>query len=214
MKVLIEIERAGNKIDYPKEEHDHVSCSPFLDARIGCPTYTHVYFGKRVSTTLADFILPAETDKCIENENRLSGVPAGTHEVEPLARQAHFALVEVAPDAHRRQVGERAPEGFDGQPAVIVVGFQGGEGLLPAQQAFPRRAPVVLGDVDVGQDRREGSNGSADAPLLDVGVEGVVHSADMGVCYGIHQAPGILRNVEKVALEAVESLDGQGHVRL
>src|SRR5579862_3252160 len=76
------------------------------------------------------------------------------HEVQSLLCQLHFALEEISPDAHGRQVGEGASEGFDGQPAVVLVRLQRGEGLGPAHKPLSGRAAMVLRDVDMRENRR------------------------------------------------------------
>ena len=45
--------------------------------------------------------------------------------------------------------------------------------------------------------------------LLDVGVEGVVHGAEMGMIDALHQLLRLGGRGQEVALEAVEVLDGR-----
>ena len=57
---------------------------------------------------------------------------------------------EIAPHAGRGgEFGQGLAESLDGQPAVIAKAFQLGDRLADLRMATPRRAAIILADVDV-----------------------------------------------------------------
>ena len=62
---------------------------------------------------------------------------------------------------------------------------------MPVYQACSRRATIVLGDMDMGKERGEFPNSFGDVGFFDVGVEGVVHSAAVGMCDGFYQMASV-----------------------
>ena len=73
--------------------------------------------------------------------------------------------------------------------------------------ALARGAAVVLGEVDVVDLGQEAADRAQRVLLLDVGVEGVVEGAVIGLADLAHDRGGVGQRVEGVALEAVERLD-------
>ncbi len=89
---------------------------------------------------------------------------------------------EVAPDAGGGgEVGEGSAEGFDGHPAVVTDFFEVLDLFGDVDVATARGATVVFGDVDMVEfaGSEDGVDGSEGVLLFDVGVEGVVHGAEV-----------------------------------
>ena len=100
-------------------------------------------------------------------------------------------------------IGQRATEGFDGQPAVVVMRLQSRKGLRPAHKPVSRRAAMVLRDVHVRENRGQNADGGVDVSFFDIGMESVVHASDAGMSNRVHQVAGVLCRVQEIAFEAV-----------
>src|SRR5439155_3738588 len=91
---------------------------------------------------------------------------------------------EVAPNARRgRQRGEGPAERFNDQPAVVLHFFEGLESFIPVDHARAGSAAIVLADVDVDKVAGKVFDRGSRPLLLDVGVEGVVHGAEVGMVH-------------------------------
>src|SRR6185369_16867466 len=79
---------------------------------------------------------------------------------------------EVAPDlGRRRELDQASAKRLDGQPAVVLNGFQRLERRGEIDMAAPRRAAVVLRDMDVVNRLRMLGDGADRVLLLDVAME-------------------------------------------
>ena len=118
---------------------------------------------------------------------------------------------EVAPDAGGGgEVGEGTAEGFDGHPAVVTDFLEVLDLFGDVDVATTRGAAVVFGDVNVIEfaGGEYGVDGGEGILFFDVGVEGVVHGAEVGVIDALHVGGGLIHGVEEVSFEAVEGFDG------
>lgn len=108
---------------------------------------------------------------------------------------------EIAPDAGGGgEVRQCAAEGLDGHPAVVADLFEMLDLLDDVDVAAAGRATIVFGNVHMvelagGEDGVDGSDGVL---LLNVGVEGVVHRAEVRMIDALHVSGGLLHRVEKV----------------
>jgi len=128
----------------------------------------------------------------------------------PLARQRLLVVEHGPPDLGCcSERGQGAAEGFDREPAVVPDVGQRIEGGIPRHLASAGRAAIVLRDVDVGDRRCMGANGSGRILLFDVRVKRVVVHADVRTREVAHIASGVFGGVEQVDLEAVQKFEAQ-----
>ena len=77
--------------------------------------------------------------------------------------------------------------------------------------ARARHAPVVLHDLQVGQPVSRRLHGLRDGLLLDIGVEGVQHHAEIEASHGVDQHGGLHRPDAEAAFVAVQRLEHEGY---
>ena len=75
--------------------------------------------------------------------------------------------------------------------------------------ARARHAPVVLHDLQVGQPVSRRLHGLREGLLLDIGVEGVQHHAEIGASHGVDQHGGLHRPDAEAAFVAVQRLENE-----
>ncbi len=103
-------------------------------------------------------------------------------ELQPVRRDGVRAGREVAPDAGcGGDFFDREAEAFNHQPAVVVALLQRVEQDRPLDMARPRRAAIVFARMNVREMLTTSARPSSKILLLDVGVERVKTSADLGV---------------------------------
>ena len=125
-----------------------------------------------------------------------------------------LAVEERPPDPCRRgEVGQRLPEGLDGEPAVVAGRLRRPDRRGEVDMPAPRRAAVVLRDVDVAIARIVAPIAPDRVALLDVGVEGVVEVAEVRPAHAAHMRRRLRGGVQDVALEAVQRLERERQPR-
>ena len=141
--------------------------------------------------------------------------PVGLDHVNPSLDHLILAAEKRPPHFGRcGDLSKRLTECLNHDPVVITDLFERRGDLFVIDVPAPRRAPVILGKMDVVDGTSRLADGVTQAAFFDIGVERVEQAAVAGEAHVVDQRLGLRNGVEHVALEPVERLDRKLHARI